>query len=116
VLLQKTLLNIEGLGCNSTRNSTCGRPPNPGWKLDERTDRWRGFLKSLREEAPRYATLLPQLPRLLHRHLETSHQTSLHDVTLHKELERQKKINFRLSVAIAVCWGCWPGKRCAVGL
>ncbi len=30
---------------------------------------WRGFVKALRTEAPRYAALLPQLPRLLHERL-----------------------------------------------
>ena len=30
---------------------------------------WRGFIKTLRAEAPNYATLLPQLPRLLHQRL-----------------------------------------------
>jgi ubiquinone biosynthesis protein len=30
---------------------------------------WRGFVRTLGEEAPYYATLLPQLPRLLHQRL-----------------------------------------------
>ncbi len=33
VLLQKTLLNIEAWGANSTTNSTCGTPPNRFWKI-----------------------------------------------------------------------------------
>ena len=31
---------------------------------------WRGLLDRLENEAPRYAQLLPELPRLLHRVLE----------------------------------------------
>ena len=31
VLLQKTLLNIEGPAASSTRNSTCGPPPSRSW-------------------------------------------------------------------------------------
>jgi len=117
VLLQKTLLNIEGLGLQLDPELDLWKTAKPwleSW-MNEQIG-WRGFLKSLREEAPRYATLLPQLPRLLHRHLETSHQTSLHDVTLHKELERQKKINFRLSVAIAVVLGLLAWQTLRVGL
>jgi ubiquinone biosynthesis protein len=30
---------------------------------------WRGLLRRLREEAPQWGTLLPQLPRLAHRAL-----------------------------------------------
>jgi len=117
VLLQKTLLNIEGLGLQLDPELDLWKTAKPwleSW-MNEQIG-WRGFLKSLREEAPRYATLLPQLPRLLHRHLETSHQTSLHDVTLHKELEHQKRINFRLSVAIVVVLGLLAWQTLRVGL
>lgn len=31
---------------------------------------WRGFIKAARAEAPRYATLLPHLPRLLQQRLQ----------------------------------------------
>jgi hypothetical protein len=74
-------------------------------------------MKSLREEAPRYAAILPQLPRLLHRHLETSHKAGL-DVAsqLHKDLEQQKKIAFRLSVAIVVLLGLLAWQTLRVGL
>ena len=117
VLLQKTLLNVEGLGLQLDPELDLWKTAKPwleSW-MNEQVG-WRGFLKSLREEAPRYATLLPQLPRLLHRHLETSHQTSLHDTSLHKELERQKKINFRLSVAIVVVLGLLAWQTLRVGM
>jgi ubiquinone biosynthesis protein len=71
VMLQKTLLNIEGLG----------RQLYPALDLWETAkpflERWmreqvgvRGFLRNLKQEAPQWAALLPQLPRLLHRALE----------------------------------------------
>ena len=71
VMLQKTLLNIEGLG----------RQLYPELDLWETAkpflERWmkeqigvRGLLRNLKNEAPQWAGLLPQLPRLLHRALE----------------------------------------------
>ena len=71
VMLQKTLLNIEGLG----------RQLYPQLDLWETAkpflERWmkeqvglRGFVRNLRQEAPTWASLLPQVPRLVHRALE----------------------------------------------
>ena len=66
---------------------------------------WRGFLKTLRAEAPRYATLLPQLPRLLHQRLNENPGTEI--VTALRELAVQQKLyNQRLMVIIlllAIC-------------
>ncbi len=70
VLLQKTLLNIEGLGRQLD-------PELDLWKTAKPfLERWmdsqvgvRALLRNLREEAPAYATLLPQLPRLVHQAL-----------------------------------------------
>jgi ubiquinone biosynthesis protein len=70
VMLQKTLLNIEGLG----------RQLDPGLDLWATAkpflEKWmreqvgfKGLLRTVRGEAPRWATMLPQLPRLVHRAL-----------------------------------------------
>jgi len=67
VLLQKTLLNVEGLGRQldpeldlwSTAKLFLER-----W-MDEQVG-WRGFVEQMRKEGPRFVHLLPQLPRLLH--------------------------------------------------
>ena len=58
---------------------------------------WRGFIKALRTEAPRYATLLPQLPRLLHQRLnqDVAAQTA---PLLREMLLQQKTRNAWLSV------------------
>jgi len=69
IMLQKTLLNIEGLGRQLDPDSTCGPQPSVPRKLDARADRLKGLLRALRNEAPRWATMLPQLPRLVHRAL-----------------------------------------------
>lgn len=53
---------------------------------------WRGFLKSLKTEAPNYAILLPQLPRLLHNYLSKD-TTNSNEELLHKLLKQQKRYN-----------------------
>ena len=65
VLLQKTLLNIEGLGRQLDPDLDLWQTAKPF------LERWmheqvglRGFINHVKREAPQWATLLPQLPRL----------------------------------------------------
>jgi len=70
VLLQKTLLNIEGLGRDLDPDLDLWKTAKPyleRW-MSEQVG-WRGLLRNLRNEAPQWAVLLPQLPRLVHRAL-----------------------------------------------
>ncbi len=70
VLLQKTLLNIEGLGRQLDPELdlwTTAQPFLERW-MNEQVG-WRGLLERVKNEAPRYAQLLPELPRLLHQAL-----------------------------------------------
>jgi len=70
VLLQKTLLNIEGLGRQLDPDLdlwTTAKPFLERW-MDEQLG-WRGLLGHLQREAPRFAQLLPELPRLVHQRL-----------------------------------------------
>lgn len=67
VLLQKTLLNIEGLGRQLDPELDLWDTAKPfleRW-MSEQVG-WRGLLNHLKREAPQWATLLPELPRLLH--------------------------------------------------
>jgi len=67
VLLQKTLLNIEGLGRQLDPELDLWKTAKPfleRWMHEQMG--WRGLLRGLREEAPGWAGTLPQLPRLLH--------------------------------------------------
>jgi ubiquinone biosynthesis protein len=67
VLLQKTLLNIEGLGRQLDPELdlwSTAKPFLERW-MNEQIG-WRALLDRLRVEAPRYAKLLPEIPRLLH--------------------------------------------------
>jgi ubiquinone biosynthesis protein len=71
VLLQKTLLNVEGLGRHLDPELDLWNTAKPfleRW-MDEQVG-WRGLLERLKIEAPRYAQLLPELPRLVHRALQ----------------------------------------------
>jgi ubiquinone biosynthesis protein len=70
VMLQKTLLNIEGLGRQLDPELDLWKTAKPfleNW-MGEQVG-FRGLLRTLRNEAPHWATMLPQLPRLLHRAL-----------------------------------------------
>ena len=71
VLLQKTLLNIEGLGRQLDPELdlwSTAKPFLEQWMLDQVGPKrlWR----ELKAQAPQYAKLLPQLPRLLHDYLQ----------------------------------------------
>jgi ubiquinone biosynthesis protein len=71
VLLQKTLLNIEGLGRELDPELDLwitAKPFLERW-MDEQVG-WRGLVERLKNEAPRYAQLLPELPRLVHQVLQ----------------------------------------------
>ena len=70
VLLQKTLLNIEGLGRDLDPDLdlwTTAKPFLERWMSEQIG--WRGLVRHLKDEAPQWGVLLPQLPRLLHRAL-----------------------------------------------
>ena len=70
VMLQKTLLNIEGLGRELDPELDLWRTAKPyleRWMSEQLG--WRGLLRQIRHEAPYWAATLPQLPRLVHRAL-----------------------------------------------
>ena len=68
VLLQKTLLNIEGLGRQLDPDLDLWATAQPfleRWMKDQLG--WRGFRDRLSKEATQFATFVPQIPRLMHR-------------------------------------------------
>ena len=78
VLLQKTLLNIEGLGRQLDPELDLWKTAKPfleRWMNEQMG--WRALLKNLRTEAPKWAALLPQLPRLAHQALNENRLTQL---------------------------------------
>ena len=71
VLLQKTLLNVEGLGRQLDPELDLWNTAKPfleRWMY--RQVGWEGLLERLKNEAPRYVQLLPDLPRLVHQALQ----------------------------------------------
>jgi ubiquinone biosynthesis protein len=71
VLLQKTLLNIEGLGRELDPELDLWNTAKPfleRWMHDQVG--WGGFVERLKNEAPRYVQMIPELPRLVHQALQ----------------------------------------------
>lgn len=98
VLLQKTLLNIEGLGLQLDPELDLWKTAKPWLErwMSEQVG-WRGFIRTLKAEAPRYASLLPQIPRLLHQRLKDDVAAQAAPLLL-AMLAEQKKRNAWLSV------------------
>ncbi|MGH8633407.1 MAG: ubiquinone biosynthesis regulatory protein kinase UbiB [Burkholderiales bacterium] len=95
VLLQKTLLNIEGLGRELDPDLDLWATAKPfleRWMAEQVG--WRGFIEHVREEAPYWSTILPQLPRLLHQALarQAARQPDPATVDLLKEEQAQTRL------------------------
>jgi len=74
VLLQKTLLNIEGLGRELDPDLdlwSTAKPFLEKWMLEQIGP--KKLWKQLLSQAPRYAKILPELPRLMHDYLHHPH-------------------------------------------
>jgi ubiquinone biosynthesis protein len=101
VMLQKTLLNIEGLGRELDPDLDLWQTAKPfleRW-MGEQVG-WRSLVRTLRQEAPYWAATLPQLPRLLHRLLAEDRMGELH-----KAMERLAGENARRNRLLAALVG-----------
>jgi ubiquinone biosynthesis protein len=99
-LLQKTLLNIEGLGRELDPDLdlwSTARPFLERWMSDRIG--WRGALRQLRHEAPYWGAMLPELPRLLHQAL--AEQASGKAAEQAAALVNERRRTNRILVAIA---------------
>ncbi len=99
VLLQKTLLNVEGLGRQLDPELDLWATAKPfleRW-MDEQIGA-RALLNQLKKEAPRYAQLLPELPRLLHEVLKR--QSEPQDSALVQALLQEQRRTNRLLQAL----------------
>lgn len=109
VLLQKTLLNIEGLGRQLDPDLdlwSTAKPFLEKWMLDQVGP--KKLWDQLRAEAPRYAKLIPELPRLVHEFLK-SRQTD-GSSNLQRLIEEQRRTNRLLQQLI------WSGAGFLGGL
>jgi ubiquinone biosynthesis protein len=92
VLLQKTLLNIEGLGRQLDPDLDLWATAKPfleTWMINQLGP--KKLLDELRNESPRYAKLIPELPRLLFNFLQNDKATSSR--ALDELLLEQKRTN-----------------------
>jgi ubiquinone biosynthesis protein len=88
VLLQKTLLQIEGLGRQLDPDLDIvpiAKPVLKKWMRDQIG--WRALARNIKEEAPLWATILPQLPRLARSYLDRQSPSALE--TYFNKLERE---------------------------
>ncbi|MEO5677042.1 MAG: ubiquinone biosynthesis regulatory protein kinase UbiB, partial [Usitatibacter sp.] len=104
VLLQKTLLQVEGLGRQLDPDLDLRRSAQPI------LERWageqlglRGLMRSLREEAPFWARTLPQLPRLFHRLLDDApgRRIEAEIARLAAAQERQTRVLIAIAIVLA---------------
>jgi len=105
VLLQKTLLQVEGLGRQLDPELDLRRAAQPileRW-MNEQVGA-RGFLKQMRDEAPLWARTLPQLPRLVHRMLsdETPQRLELALMRLEAAQQRQTRVLLLITLVLAL--------------
>jgi ubiquinone biosynthesis protein len=104
VLLQKTLLNIEGLGRQLDPELDLWNTAKPfleTWMLNQLGP--KKLLEQLKNEAPRYAKLLPELPRLLENFLQAP--KSGDDRLMTQLLLEQKRTNRLLQALTYIVFG-----------
>jgi ubiquinone biosynthesis protein len=94
VLLQKTLLNIEGLGRELDPELDLWATAKPfleRWMTEQLGP--KKFFEELKDQAPRYAKLLPELPHLLHKYLREQSQEMRTDYKdMLQELKRTNRL------------------------
>ncbi len=108
VMLQKTLLNIEGLGRELDPDLDLWATAKPFLERWMRAQvGWRGLVRTIRHEAPFWAATLPQLPRLVHRALAEERLGALHAALelLAKQNAKRNRLLQALVALIAVIMG-----------
>lgn len=95
VLLQKTLLNIEGLGRDLDPDLDLWKTAKPfleNWMSEQIG--WRGLASRMQKEAPNWAIIFPQFPRLFHHMLSEDRNLGLEEKMQHliKEEKRQNRL------------------------
>ena len=108
VLLQKTLLNVEGLGRQLDPELDLWNTAKPfleRWMHQQVG--WEGLVERLKNEAPRYVQLLPDLPRLIHQALQPRAATEQR--VLETLLTEQRRTQRWLLVAVSLMSGVLIG-------
>jgi ubiquinone biosynthesis protein len=110
VLLQKTMLQVEGLGRQLDPDLDLRSAAQP--ILERFTSEQagaRGFMKQIRDEAPLWARTLPQLPRLVHRVLsdDTPQRLELALERLEAAHQRQTRMLRLIAIVILLLAAAW---------
>ena len=113
VLLQKTLLQVEGLGRQLYPEldlRPVAQPILQKW-MDEQLG-WRGLIRHMRHEGPQWTAILPQLPRLVHRALDNDPSARLKAIEeavnrLNRTQRSQSAILLALMILMAMVAGMY---------
>ena len=108
VLPQKTLLNIEGLGRQLDPELdlwSTAKPFLEKWMLEQVGP--QRLWKQLKDEAPRLAKMLPELPRLVHAFLQRDHEEEKRQ--LHALIRAQQRSNRTLQTLLLLALGFFAG-------
>jgi len=103
VLLQKTLLQVEGLGRQLDPDldlRSAAQPILERWMKEQVGG--RGFLRQMREEAPLWARTLPQLPRLVHRVLSDDTPQRLESALTRLEAAQNRQTRMLVVIALVL--------------
>ncbi len=106
VMLQKTLLNVEGLGRQLDPDLDLWKTAKPfleRWMSEQLG--WRALLRGVKEESPGWARALPQMPRLVHHALRREGAAQL--APLLAELAAGQRRQNRLLALITVLLLVW---------
>jgi ubiquinone biosynthesis protein len=108
------LLNIEGLGRQLDPELDLWKTAKPILeKWMARQVGWEGWQERLRKEAPRWATLAPQLPRLVHtvlsQRVHSGEQQYKQEKLLRQLLQEQRHTNHVLGMLLAFAVGVTLG-------
>ncbi len=101
VLLQKTLLNIEGLGRDLDPNLDLWKTAKPfleNWMSEQIGV--RGFASRVQKEAPNWAIILPEFPRLLHQVLSEKRTHELEKLMTIMVIEEKRQNRLLILIAL----------------
>jgi ubiquinone biosynthesis protein len=105
IMLQKTLLNIEGLGRELDPDLDLWKTARPyleRWMSEQLG--WRSVIKNVQAELPYLGRILPQVPRLLHQQLQKEHDFPLNEELRLLVREQQKQTWWLRIIGGALIW------------
>lgn len=103
ILLQKTIVNVEGLGrlLNPELDLwVTAKPILEKWMYQQMG--WRGLIKNIRAEAPYWSYTIPKLPRLLADSLTNAKDSQEQTVNYKRLLKTYKRQNQLLTLVIII--------------